>query len=102
MSDIEYKIKIMQCFSEGAEIEYSDNGGTLWMEAIEPTWNWRCIEYRVKKEKVKMYKYAFKYSHRWEDSMYFYKDDADFLDGDKKSNIDGFKRLDYTMIEIEE
>lgn len=45
----EEKIKVMQAYTEGKEIEIeSVEGG--WYVVPEPSWNWRTFDYRVKPE----------------------------------------------------
>jgi hypothetical protein len=96
MSDTSYKIKVMQAFEDGEEIECSINS-IVWSGNDSPRWNWKEYIYRVKKKTVKMYKYAFLAEEGWEDSIYYYKDDSEF---EKDSTVSDYKRLDYSVIEV--
>ncbi len=65
------------------------------------------IEYvtPIVKVKVKLYKYAYIYTYlkdqaMWKDSVYYYRNDEDFLKINE--NWKHFKKLEYSMIEVEE
>ncbi len=50
-SDLDYKIRVMQAFKEGKEIEsYDTNGFEIWNLDKNPTWNWYFYNYRIKQE----------------------------------------------------
>ena len=51
MSDIAYKIKVMQHFENGGKVESVNrlNGGT-WKQNNDPAWNWDFNQYRIKEE----------------------------------------------------
>lgn len=53
MSSTEEKIKVMQAFVNGAEIEYRHHQ-QCWSPAPMPTWNWSQNHYRIKPAKVMM------------------------------------------------
>lgn len=42
------KIEVMQAFEDGKLIEFS-NGDGDWKHVGEPSWDWACFEYRIKK-----------------------------------------------------
>lgn len=50
MKTIQEKIAVMQAFAEGKEIEVQVEGGSEWVEATNPEWNWMIFDYRVKEE----------------------------------------------------
>ena len=43
------KIKVMQAFLEGEEIEFRINEGD-WQPNVNPVWNWGIYDYRVKEK----------------------------------------------------
>lgn len=47
-----YALYVMQEYINGKEIQYYDpNYPELgWQNTISPTWNWNCLDYRVKLE----------------------------------------------------
>jgi len=47
MSSAAEKIKVMQAFEDGAEIEVSHKGVRDWNANINPAWNWDIYIYRV-------------------------------------------------------
>lgn len=50
MKTIEEKIAVMQAFADGREIEVKVEGGSEWVKASAPEWNWLLFDYRVKEE----------------------------------------------------
>lgn len=99
------KIKIMLAHVNGEEIEYQDFSlieNFPWITTMSPSWNWGTMNYRIKPKKIKLYKWAIKDIYgNWCDTERFYKDEKHL-----KSVYDHkdtkFKRLDYTMIEVDE
>ena len=96
-------IEVMQAYEDGTEIEYRRKnvyGLGKWGYDEPPAWDWINYDYRIKsKEKVKLYKYAFQGGGDWTETSNYYNNDDEFI-----SCLDyhTFKRLDYTMIEVEE
>lgn len=50
---IEDKIKVMQHFADGGEVEFTISGRGVWGRATSPTWNWTANDYRIKPEPQK-------------------------------------------------
>lgn len=67
-------------------VEYDDG----WEIFVEP------------KEKVKLYKYIWKRNDEWLEDCIYHKDDKSFREYNFLTSDTDFKRLDYTMIEVEE
>jgi len=58
MTTTEEKIKVMQAFTDGEEVQYTYRGNTpCWKCAPDPCWDWERFNYRVKPRKIKMYAY---------------------------------------------
>ena len=92
--------EVIQADEDGAEIEFSRKNVGDWTYVNKPGWNFYAYDYRVKKKSVKMYKYALRDRNSdWRESEFFFTDDSDFIKVFNKSKE--FKRLDYTMIEVE-
>lgn len=53
MKTIEEKIAVMQAFAEGKEIEIYDKHTAKWTPAINPDFNWKGCDYRIKEEPEK-------------------------------------------------
>lgn len=47
---IKEKIKVMQAFADGKEIECKNKVLANWDACISPVWDWRSYEYRIKSE----------------------------------------------------
>jgi len=47
--DISEKIKVMQAYIDGSDIESRDKLGLMWAWVDAPCWNWDANEYRIKK-----------------------------------------------------
>ncbi len=47
---LDYQIKVMQAYKEGAEIEYMKECliEESWVTTSEPAWNWSACDYRIK------------------------------------------------------
>lgn len=91
---------VILCFNKGeashARVEIIGSFERYWfhikqMELIEHT-----------KQKVKLYKYAYKLKDvgRWDESLRFYSGDSEFTNCNP--NFRTFKRLDSTMIEVDD
>ena len=52
---IAQKIAVMRAYENGAAIEYRDLGCRTWKRSLDPTWNWHLNEYRIKKDKKKLW-----------------------------------------------
>ena len=48
------KIKVMEAFERGEEIEHRDRLNDMWFESNSPAWNWREFEYRIKPKQKKV------------------------------------------------
>lgn len=51
MTDLKDRIKVMQHFADGGEIQVGSNNE--WGETDLPSWNWQRFNYRIKPEKKK-------------------------------------------------
>ncbi len=100
------KIEVMQAHLDGEIVEF--NMGVMWEELLaidprwDPRWDWANIKYRIKpKEKTKLYKYAYDDGSwkGWRESTSYYYSDADFESCNM--GVLKYKRLDYTMIEVD-
>ncbi len=48
VTNTERQIRVMQAFTEGAQIEYRKIFEKEWKDCISPCWNWGTVFYRVK------------------------------------------------------
>ena len=46
-------IKVMQHYTDGGEVEYTETGFNKWRIANDPSWNWYDYNYRIKESKQK-------------------------------------------------
>ena len=53
MTDLKDKIKVMQHFRDGGEVEARHISGMMWGICRDPDWNFALFEYRIKPEKKK-------------------------------------------------
>lgn len=51
MKATDEKIKVMQHFANGGEVEFYSKAVGEWRIATTPVWNWTCFDYRIKEEK---------------------------------------------------
>lgn len=51
------KIKVMQAFDAGKEIEVTEESLEGWIDCLDPLWNWAGCDYRVKRR--------YSYSDNW-------------------------------------
>ena len=56
--NLQEKIKVMQHFADGGDIEIKAYGVEEWIVDSDPQWNWVTCEYRIKEEEVKYPIYA--------------------------------------------
>lgn len=96
MKTIEEKIKVMQHFANGGEVESSDKDKGNWTNIKEPVWNWNYFDYRIKegKKTVTMEKWLCKYRG---DNHFFVVEVSNIDVGWKD---DKFKLLDTYEVEI--
>ena len=66
-------IKIMQAFVDGEEIECSCIHFDEYSNNSNPSCDWLSYKCRIKKKKVKLYKYAYKKNGVWKEDEYFHK-----------------------------
>ncbi len=54
---LKQQIKVMKHFLKGGKIEMSavESSPKLWMDSLDPTWNWANVKYRIKKVPVCVY-----------------------------------------------
>ena len=47
------KIRVMQHYADGGEVEFRPKNSivTSWDLVLSPSWDWSCLDYRIKKEK---------------------------------------------------
>ncbi len=84
-------------FKDGFLYDHKNNTRTSWHFDAPLAWS----KYTEPKPKVKLYKYACKTNGGlWAESMCFYKDDEHFQK--ELVGCKAFKRLDHTMIEVED
>lgn len=63
---IDEMIEVMQAYRDGAKIESKIKGATgVWAEAALPLWDWSYLEYRVKKEPVRVRLYRHDKNDPW-------------------------------------
>lgn len=48
MKSVQEKIKVMEHYANGGEIETTYNNGTSWVTVENPAWNWVTCDYRIK------------------------------------------------------
>ena len=48
------KIKVMEHFVRGGEVEYIETGFDDWRIANDPSWDWYNYDYRIKEETLKI------------------------------------------------
>ena len=99
-------IEVMQHFKNGGEVEFRDKVDNHWIfTSCQPSWDWSRSDYRIKpKRKIKLYKWAVLISETWCDDNEYYKNEEQLK---KEYNSTGqtikdCKRLDYTMIEVDD
>ena len=51
--ELKEKIKVMDHFGNGGEVEYTETGFNKWRIASDPSWNWYDYKYRIKEPKQK-------------------------------------------------
>lgn len=51
METLAEKIKVMQHFENGGEVEYSSSCKESWKVSDDPVWNWYAMKYRIKESK---------------------------------------------------
>jgi len=74
MSNTAYKIKVMQAFEDGEEIEYFQEG-SVWQIATTPSWDWLRKSYRIKSQPKDIWVNEFKEGLR--DEVYCTKEAAE-------------------------
>ena len=52
--ELKEKIKVMDHFGNGGEVEYTETGFNKWRIANDPSWNWYDYKYRIKEPKQKV------------------------------------------------
>jgi len=48
MKSTEEKIKVMQAYVDGEEVECANNSSTQWRNTPQPHWSWDIANYRIK------------------------------------------------------
>ena len=48
------KIKVMEHYENGGEVECVEKGNNNWEIVTKPLWNWDDFDYRIKKQKQKV------------------------------------------------
>lgn len=101
MKTTKEKIEIMQAHEDGKEIEYQTLNAP-WRIANTPFWDWFGCDYRITPpKKIKLYKWAIKDAYKnWYETERFFKNEHHLIS--VFDYITTVKRLDYTMIEVDE
>ncbi|MBK8117407.1 MAG: hypothetical protein IPK44_24275 [Candidatus Accumulibacter sp.] len=97
-------INVVAAYENGKKIEYREkNSNTIWIEAIEPLWNFAALDFRVKEKEKELYQYLI---HNPQTNLYrttykFYENSFD-VQSELTSNWKIIQRLNYTKVIIKE
>lgn len=103
MKTLEEKIKVMQAYKDGKQIEFKSNICD-WTDAPFPCWNWTIYDYRIKEEpkkKIKLYNYLYRDAIS---NQYYISTRCvqNMEEASIYSSQHVIKLLPHTMIEVEE
>ena len=105
MTTLDEKIKVMQAYKDGKQIEGKRNEASIWLPCKIPCWDWYTYDFRIKKEPkkiVKLYQVLLKYVTDYHISLKFFKTEQEAIYHYDGSGFIVIKLLPHTMIEVEE
>lgn len=51
MKSLKEQIEVMEWFLNGGEVEAKDFGDLTYEVVLNPSWDWSCVDYRIKEKK---------------------------------------------------